>query len=61
MQTLIKKCYEVYSRTFTDLTNCGVSLNETVQTKSCSRPCARHIQLDFKWKTTPWGQVRNDI
>ena len=52
----MRKCYEVYSRTKTDLAYCGIK-SDVVQTRSCSRPCTRHLQMDFKWKTSPWSQV----
>ena len=59
LETLERRCFETVSRNFTDLVNCGIYPNVTkTVTRSCYRPCVRHVRHAFEWRATDWKPVR---
>lgn len=57
LETLERRCYETVTKTFTDISHCGLSYTDKPITRTCYRPCVRHVRHAFNWRATGWKSV----
>lgn len=46
------------AKKFVNLANCGISNVTRGITRTCYRPCVRHVRLAYEWRATDWKNVK---
>lgn len=57
LETLERRCFETVTKTFVDLAHCGLSDASKPITRTCYRPCVRHVRHAYEWRVTDWKRV----
>ena len=57
VETLERQCQEITTKTFVSLTNCDINKLNTNVTRSCNKPCTRHVIYTYEWRAGLWGKV----
>lgn len=58
-ETLERRCYESVTKQFVDTAYCGLSNATKIVTRTCYRPCVRHVRNTFEWRASDWKSVRH--
>lgn len=58
LETLVRRCHESVTKSDVDIAYCGLSNASKPITRTCYRPCVRHVRTAFDWRATDWKSVR---
>jgi hypothetical protein len=56
IETSERSCLEMVTRTYVNLTYCGIKADDTQIIRQCYRPCQRHVKRNYEWRANSWGQ-----